>query len=100
MLLAGYIPTPRQHQLTYLQLQDHDSTVIATARNPAASNGLQTLQAKYGKSRLHLVTLDVSRLESIQQAATEVGNILPNGLDYFISNAGKESDHFASWEKL
>jgi hypothetical protein len=58
------------------------------------------LRAKYGESRLHLVTLGVCRLESLQHAAKEVGNILPIDLDHFISNASRECDHFASWEKV
>ncbi|KAF9527381.1 hypothetical protein CPB83DRAFT_856451 [Crepidotus variabilis] len=65
-----------------------DTIVLATARNPGASKGLQDLAAKHGKDRLVLVTLDVSSPASIEAAHKEATALLPKGLDYLVLNAG------------
>lgn len=81
-------------------LKDKNSRVIATARDPTSSMGLQALEAKHSNGRLHLLQMDVSNQDSIEKAARAANKLLPGGLDYLISNAGKESDHFVSWETI
>ena len=71
-----------------IQLLNKDNIVIATARDTAASTGLQELKARDEDRRLLLVDLDVSNAESISKAVNEVAKILPEGLDNLISNAG------------
>ncbi|KAJ4854926.1 short chain dehydrogenase domain-containing protein [Trichoderma breve] len=69
-------------------LKGKDNVVIATARNTAASTGLQELKGKHRDGQLHLIDLDVTNIESIQRAAQETSRLLPGGLDNLISNAG------------
>ncbi|PWA19939.1 hypothetical protein CCH79_00016584, partial [Gambusia affinis] len=62
------------------------ATIIATARNPAASTALQELSKTH--SGLHIVTFDVSSEESISSASEQVRSIVGNsGLNCLINNA-------------
>ncbi|KAI0078259.1 NAD(P)-binding protein [Panus rudis PR-1116 ss-1] len=81
-------------------LQDPENLVIATARSPATSQGLQDLAAKYPKDRLILLTLDISVPEQIVAVAEETSKLLPNGLDYFISNAATSNQLLTTFEDL
>jgi NAD(P)-dependent dehydrogenase (short-subunit alcohol dehydrogenase family) len=80
-------------------LKDEDNFVIATARDISAK-GLKELAAKYPKTRLALVELDVTDVTSIKKAAEEVTTLLPNGLDYLINNAGISPQPMTSFEDL
>ncbi|KAF2673280.1 putative short-chain dehydrogenases/reductase [Microthyrium microscopicum] len=73
-------------------LQDPKNHVIASARNPSGSKGLQELITKYPKNQLSLVQLDVTDEKSIANAVKETEELAPNGIDNFISNAGIASD--------
>lgn len=44
--------------------------------------------------------MDVSKLESIQAVAKRIGELLPNGLDNLISNAGVSYSRNKSFEEL
>lgn len=81
-------------------LKDPQNFVIATARNPSGSKGLQALSAKFSKDRLALVPLDTSKPEQITQAAKEVEKLTPNGLDYLVNNAGISLQPLATFEEL
>ncbi|KAK8094175.1 short-chain dehydrogenases/reductase [Apiospora hydei] len=69
-------------------LKDPGNIVIATARDPTKSAGLQELKKKHGYAQLHLVSLDVTKSDSVHDAAEATQKLLPDGLDYIISNAG------------
>jgi len=81
-------------------LKNASNFVIATARNPHESKGLQELASKYPGDRLKLLPLDVSSKESITNAAKEAATLLPNGLDHLVSNAGVNHQALASFEDL
>ena len=72
--------------------------VIATTLGLSA-NGLQELAAKYPKTCLALLKLNVN-VASIKKAAEEVERLLPNGLDYLINNAGISPQPMTSFEDL
>ncbi|KAH8802554.1 hypothetical protein F5884DRAFT_887211 [Xylogone sp. PMI_703] len=80
-------------------LKDPNNIVIATARDPTSSKGLQDLKAKYS-DRIHLIKLDVTNQASIDKAVKETSSLLPSGLDNLISNAGYTGDPFATWETM
>ncbi|KAK9905692.1 hypothetical protein WJX75_004687 [Coccomyxa subellipsoidea] len=69
------------------QLLHKGHLVVAAARNPKKSSGLESLASKYG-SALTLVTLDVSDADSIKAAAQSISEAHPNGIDVLINNAG------------
>ncbi|KAK2022429.1 putative short-chain dehydrogenase [Colletotrichum zoysiae] len=69
-------------------LKRGNSTVIATARNTAKSQGLQELRKNYPDDRLVLLDMDVMDPESVNSAAESVLKLLPSGLDNLVSNAG------------
>jgi NAD(P)-dependent dehydrogenase (short-subunit alcohol dehydrogenase family) len=81
-------------------LQDPQNFVIATARAPSASSGLQALTKQYDSSRLHILTLDVTSPSSISSAASDASSVLPNGLDNLIANAGINHQSTASFDSL
>ncbi|KAI0076758.1 NAD(P)-binding protein [Panus rudis PR-1116 ss-1] len=81
-------------------LKDPKNSVLATARDPAGSKGLQDLVAKYPKGRLGTLTLDVNSPEQIANAAKEAAKFFPSGLDYFIHNAGYWEQAFTPVETL
>ncbi|KAI0071431.1 putative short-chain dehydrogenases/reductase [Panus rudis PR-1116 ss-1] len=81
-------------------LKDPKNTVLATARNPAESQGLQDLVSKYPKERVITLTLDVTSPEQISSAAKEAAKLCPDGLDYFIHNAGYWEHPFTPLEQL
>ncbi|KAI9147860.1 oxidoreductase [Paramyrothecium foliicola] len=80
-------------------LKNPQNVVVATARNPSASEGLQQLKAAYPDGRLHLVQLDVADVASVRRAAEETALLLPSGLDNLVSNAGPEMPQ-ASFEDM
>lgn len=61
---------------------------------------MQKLAVKYNDGRLFLVDLDVTKEDSVTNAAAKAAQLLPNGLDYLISNAGVSAQPFASFEEL
>ncbi|KAF8870374.1 hypothetical protein BD779DRAFT_1455550 [Infundibulicybe gibba] len=69
-------------------LGDKKNFVIASARSPSASEGLKALSAKFSREHLVITQFDIADPESIKRGATEATALLPNGLDYFIHNAG------------
>ncbi|PVI00638.1 putative short-chain dehydrogenase [Periconia macrospinosa] len=69
-------------------LRNKGNIVIATARDTAASSGLQELKTRNDNGRLILIDLDVSNAESVSKTVEEVAKVLPDGLDNLISNAG------------
>ena len=56
-----------EHALRLLQLLERGDEVVAAARDPASSSGLQSLQKEHTK-QLSFVTLDTSDAASIQVA--------------------------------
>jgi NAD(P)-dependent dehydrogenase (short-subunit alcohol dehydrogenase family) len=85
---------------TNLQLKNPDNVVVATARDTAGSSGLKELKAQDNKGKLLLVDLDVSKVESVQAAAKKVAQLLPEGLDNLISNAGVNYNGLKTFEEL
>ncbi|KAI0081007.1 NAD(P)-binding protein [Panus rudis PR-1116 ss-1] len=81
-------------------LRDPQNYVIATTRNPASSPGLQQLSDQHPKERLVILPLDVTVPEQMSSLAKEVEKLLPNGLDYFIHNAGIWAQQFTPVEEL
>ncbi|KAE9370943.1 NAD(P)-binding protein [Stipitochalara longipes BDJ] len=81
-------------------LKNNDNTVIATARNPASSSGLQELRARSKNGRLILLDLDVSKPESIRSAAEKTAQLLPDGLDHLISSAGVNPNPLTVFDDL
>jgi len=69
-------------------------------RNPSSALELQDLLNKYPKERSAIVKLDIDSPESIKSAAAEVSNLLPEGLDVFVSNAGVNFQPTATFEEL
>ncbi|KAI0789875.1 hypothetical protein C8Q75DRAFT_762928 [Abortiporus biennis] len=82
-------------------VKDAKNKVIATARDPKNSEGLQTLAKQYtDASRLVVLPLDISQSAEITKIAEEVTKILPNGLDYLVNNAGVDFQGSATFENL
>lgn len=71
-----------------MQLADPANVVLATARKPDASVGLQELAASNPKGRLITLPFDIGSEDSIKAGVAEAEKHLPNGLDYLINNAG------------
>ncbi|KAI0796860.1 hypothetical protein C8Q75DRAFT_802534 [Abortiporus biennis] len=82
-------------------LKNPENQVLATARNPDTAKGLQELREQYPHTnRLSLLTIDISKLESITKAAQEAESLLPNGLDVLISNAGIFRNVSDTWVQI
>ncbi|KAI0789876.1 hypothetical protein C8Q75DRAFT_818563 [Abortiporus biennis] len=82
-------------------VKDPENLVIATARNPSASEGLQELSKQYDNSnRLVLLRFDVSNFDDIDKVAQEVDQLLPNGLDYLVNNAGISRQLLVTYDDL
>jgi len=75
-------------EFTKQLVADPANFVLATARNPNASAGLQELVASTPKDRLVTFALDIGSEDAIKAGAAEAAKYLPNGLDYLINNAG------------
>ncbi|GAB5586684.1 hypothetical protein Unana1_01584 [Umbelopsis nana] len=75
------------------QLQRTGHTVIAAARNPESSEGLQKL---VDNKQVFSIALDTVDTKSIDAAVHTVNKIAPNGIDVLINNAGVASDRSAS----
>ncbi|KAH9839322.1 uncharacterized protein C8Q71DRAFT_748949 [Rhodofomes roseus] len=80
-------------------LQDPKNFVIAAVRN-AESESIKKLASEYPKDRFAVVKLDYADYPSIGKAAEDAAKILPNGLDYLISNAGVSYQESASFESI
>jgi NAD(P)-dependent dehydrogenase (short-subunit alcohol dehydrogenase family) len=61
---------------------------------------LQNLKAHDTEGKLVLIDLDISKHESIRAAAEKTAEILPNGLDHLISNAGVSYNGMKAFEEL
>ncbi|KAF5336366.1 hypothetical protein D9611_006572 [Ephemerocybe angulata] len=81
-------------------LKDEKNFVIATARNPDSAEGLKALSQKFPESRLALIKLDVTKADEIAKAIEAATPLLPQGLDYFISNAGIINKPLTSFDDL
>lgn len=77
--------------VTKLLQKEDGRVVIGGARSPDKYQELKDLSKQYG-DRFHVLKLDISKSESVQEAAKEVEKLLPNGLDYLINNAGLSED--------
>jgi NAD(P)-dependent dehydrogenase (short-subunit alcohol dehydrogenase family) len=86
--------------LISVKLKNPENFVIASVRNPSSALELQDLLNKYPKERSAIVKLDIDSPESIKSAAVEVSNLLPEGLDVFVSNAGVNFQPTATFEEL
>jgi NAD(P)-dependent dehydrogenase (short-subunit alcohol dehydrogenase family) len=82
------------------QLAQPDNFVIATARRPEHSTGLQELGAKYSKDRLAILSLDVSSSKSVEEAADGASALLPNGLDHLVLNAGIHPQPICTFDNM
>jgi len=69
-------------------LEDPTNFVVATARNPEGSEGLQKLKGSPGGAKLVLLKQDVMEFDSADAVAAEAAKHLPDGLDVLILNAG------------
>ncbi|KAI0071430.1 NAD(P)-binding protein [Panus rudis PR-1116 ss-1] len=74
--------------------------VTELLKDSTASTGLQDLVAKYPKERLITLTLDVTLPSEVAQASKEAAKVFPDGIDYFIHNAGCAEQLFALVEEL
>ncbi|KAI0784580.1 putative short-chain dehydrogenases/reductase [Abortiporus biennis] len=82
-------------------LKNPENQVIATARSPETSQGLQELRQQYANTKqLFFLPLDISKPETITKAAQEAEKLLPNGLDVLISNGGILRNATATWEEI
>ncbi|KAI0784043.1 putative short-chain dehydrogenase [Abortiporus biennis] len=82
-------------------LKNPENQVLATARSPATSKDLQKLREQFpDNKRLALLTLDISKPETVTEAAQEAEKLLPNGLDVLISNAGIYRKAFSKWDEI
>ncbi|KAI0783046.1 putative short-chain dehydrogenases/reductase [Abortiporus biennis] len=82
-------------------LKNPENQVIATARNPSSSKGLQELREQYpDNKRLITLTLDVSKPEDIKKAAEDAEKLLPGGLDVLINNAAILSNVLATVDEI
>lgn len=68
---------------------DRGYTVFAGCRNPDKSDELKELEIKF-KDRLFIISLDPTKLESIQNAVNEV-KLKTSKLDILVNNAGMNS---------
>lgn len=77
-----------------------ENKVIAAARNPSASAGLQAL-VKANPGRLDLLTIDVSSPESVKSGIAFAGKLpsAAHGIDVLINNAGVQTAGFKSATK-
>lgn len=84
----------------HFQLKNPQNFVIATARNPSKATELQTLISEYPKDRAAMVQLDLASPESIEKAAVEATELLPEGLDCLVGNAGANDQPLPTFENL
>ncbi|KAL7952123.1 putative short-chain dehydrogenases/reductase [Trichoderma barbatum] len=68
-------------------LKEPGNLVVVTTRNLSSSKALYDIKARHPG-------------HSINKAVKEVTDLLPNGLDNLISNAGIGGDPFSSWESM
>ncbi|KZT72203.1 NAD(P)-binding protein [Daedalea quercina L-15889] len=68
-------------------LKDPNNFVIGTARDPAQCKPLEQLTTEYPSNRFATVALDLLKRRSVDEAAEGAAILLPNGLDYLVSNA-------------
>ncbi|KAI0789877.1 hypothetical protein C8Q75DRAFT_806537 [Abortiporus biennis] len=82
-------------------LKNPENQVLATTRNPSNSEGLQELAKQYpDPNRLIILKLDISSYENIDEIGKQVEQILPNGLDYLINNAGLSQQSLVSFDDI
>ncbi|KAF8888270.1 hypothetical protein BD779DRAFT_1623750 [Infundibulicybe gibba] len=81
-------------------LNDKKNFVIASARDPSASEGLSALSAKFSREHLAITQFDIADPESIKRGAAEATMLLPNGLDYLIHNAGVSLQPFTPFREV
>ncbi|TFY62115.1 hypothetical protein EVJ58_g4078 [Rhodofomes roseus] len=80
-------------------LQDPKNFVVAAVRNPAAES-IKKLAGEYPSDQFAVVKIDYADYASIGKAAEDAAKILPNGLDYLISNAGVSLQDNPSFESI
>ncbi|CCL99754.1 uncharacterized protein FIBRA_01776 [Fibroporia radiculosa] len=84
-------------------LRNPTNYVIATARNPAGSQGLQDLFREYPPDRLSLVAMEVSDKASVDSATKAVEELVrahSGGLDCVINNAAIALQAYRGFEDL
>ncbi|KAI0785535.1 putative short-chain dehydrogenases/reductase [Abortiporus biennis] len=82
-------------------LKNPENQVLATARSLETAKGLQELRKQYPDvKRLALIALDISKPDTIVNAAQEAEKLLPNGLDVLISNAGISRNSKETWDQV
>ena len=83
------------------QLTDNPrNIVVASCRSPETASALQALREEH-KGRLYVISLDVSKEESIVNAAAEATSLLgESGLDILFNNAAVVSHSFLFFSKV
>lgn len=76
-----------QFVTSLLERQD-DSRVLATCRTPESAQGLRDLQIKYGSDRIQVVPLDLTKPETIEEAAKRVKETFSAKIDLLINVSG------------
>ncbi|CCH42855.1 3-oxoacyl-[acyl-carrier-protein] reductase [Wickerhamomyces ciferrii] len=70
---------------TQLSQADSSNTIIATARDPTTSTGLNELASK--NKNVYIISLDISSEESINGIDEQISSLVSNtGIDVYISN--------------
>ncbi|ONH64932.1 hypothetical protein BON22_5228 [Cyberlindnera fabianii] len=73
-------------ELTKAFAADPANTIIASARDPSKATALQSL------SNVKIVKLDISDESSINELPAQLEKVAPEGIDYYIANAGVAGD--------
>ena len=81
-------------------LQITGNTVIAACRTPTNATALQSL-ANGASGKLHIVKMDTSDENSIEEAVTSVKEIVGDGgIDYLINNAALVSMRLLTFHRI
>ena len=81
-------------------IQTPGNTVIATCRTPANATALQSL-ADGASGKLHVIKMDTSDENSIEEAVTSVKEIVgDSGIDYLINNAALVSRRLLTFYRI
>ncbi|KAH9935618.1 putative short-chain dehydrogenases/reductase [Fomitopsis serialis] len=68
-------------------LKDPQNLVVGTARNPGQCETLVALAKEHPSDRFATISLDLSSKHTMDKAAEVTEALLPDGLDYLVSNA-------------
>lgn len=81
-------------------LKDPNNFIIASARSPSASPGLQRLASSFPVNRLALVEFDIANPEKMAKGASEAAALLPGVLDYLVNSAGSNLQAEATFDEM